>query len=224
MAAVTVASVIAGAQTRSDIGLSTFLSPAEWLGFVNSAYKALWSAVIGANPDFRVSNQTVNITSTAAPQAALPADFMDTRAVIRDFGLQSEEILEREQFRNARRELKRSYRIDGVNLVIEPYQQSIGTYTHRYNPDAPVLAGGDSTDAELGRFSEFLELHVAISARIKDESPSDSLMDQLWGQPGRKRGAIDDVREWAAGKRSADPDKPEDVRTRRRRGWPTRWP
>jgi len=224
MAAVTVASLIADAQTLSDIGLSSFISPAEWLTLVNDAYRALWSTVIGANPDFRVSNQTVTITNTATPQAALPADYMDTRAVIRDYGSQSEEILEREQFRDARQTNKRSYRLDGVNLVIEPYQMSIGVYTHRYNPDAPVLAAPDSTDVELGRFSEFLKLHIAIKARIKDESPSESLMDLLWGQPGRKRGAVDDVREWAAGKRSADPDKPEDVRPRRNRGWPSRWP
>lgn len=224
MAAVTVASLIADAQTISDIGLSSFISSAEWLTFVNDAYRALWATVLAANPDFRVSNQTVTITNTATPQAALPSDFLDTRAVIRDFGLQSEEILDREQFRTARRGNRRCYRVDGTNLVIEPYQLSVGSYTHRYNPDAPTLISSDSTDAELGRFSEFLKLHVAVKARIKDESPSDSLMDALWGQPGRKRGAVDDVREWAAGKRAADPDKPEDVRPRRVRGWPMRWP
>jgi hypothetical protein len=224
MAAVTVASIISDAQTISDIGLSSFLSPAEWLGLANDAYRALWNAVIAANPDFRVSNQSFTITNTASPVAALPADYFDTRAVIRDYGLQSEEILLKETFRASRRENKRSYRIDGTNVVIEPYQMSAGNYTHRYNPDAPVLDALASTDAELGRFAEFLKLHIAVKARIKDESPSDSLMDTLWGVPGRRRGAIDDVREWAAGKRSADPDKPEDVRPRRRRGWPSRWP
>jgi hypothetical protein len=224
MAAVTVASLITDAQTISDIGLSSFISSAEWLGLVNDAYRALWNAVVAANPDFRVTNQSFSITDTTVPFVALPADYMDTRAVIRDYGLQSEEILTKETFRASRRQNRRSYRVDGVNLVIEPYQMSAGNYTHRYNPDAPVLAAPDSTDAELGRFSEFLKLHMAVKARIKDESPSDSLVDALWGSPGRKRGAIDDVREWAAQKRSADPDKPEDVRPRRKRGWPSRWP
>ncbi len=41
MAAVTVASIISDAQTISDIGLSSFLSPAEWLGLANDAYRAL---------------------------------------------------------------------------------------------------------------------------------------------------------------------------------------
>jgi len=224
MAAVTVASLITDAQTLSDIGLSSFISSAEWLTLINDAYRALWSAVIDANPDFRITNQAFSIADVTSPQVALPSDYMDTRAVIKDLGMQSEEILDRTQYRTGRRKMQRSYRVDGTNLVIEPYQLSVGNYTHRYNPDAPTLAPHDSTDVELGRFSEFLKLHVAVKARIKDESPSDSLMDALWGQPGRKRGAVDAVREWAAGKRSADPDVPEDIRPRRRRGWPSRWP
>lgn len=224
MAAVTVASLISDAQTLSDIGLSSFISPAEWLTLVNDAYRALWATVLAANPDFRITNQPFSVTSTASPLVALPADYMDTRAVVKDLGSQSEEILDRTQYRTGRRQMKRSYRVDGTNLVIEPFTLSIGNYTHRYNPDAPVLQSGDSTDVELGRFSEFLKLHMAVKARGKDESPTDTFMDLLWGVPGRRRGAIDDVREWAAGKRSADPDVPEDVRPRRQRGWPSRWP
>lgn len=220
MASVTAASLIANTQLKSDIRTGSFINSAEWLTLVNDGYKALWHAVMGANPDFRITDQAVSITNTATPTQALPSDYLATRVVIRDYGLQSEEILDSMPLRVSRRGLKRSYRIDGTNLVIEPYQLSAGTYTHRYNPECPVMASNGSTDAELGRFSNFIELHAAIAARIIDEDASDSLTLELWGNPGRQqRGVIDDVRDWAKSKRTADPVLVEDVRPRGRRSW-----
>lgn len=224
MAAIAASALIANAQTKSDIRQSGFLSTAEWLVLVNDGYRKLWALVMAANPDFRITNQAFTITNIATPSAALPADYMATREVIKDLGLQSEEILSSAPYRVSRRQNKRSYRVDGVNLIIEPYQLSAGNYTHRYNPDVvQFVLTTDLMDVELSRFSEFVELHAALTARIIDESPSDSLSDSLWGTP-RNKGVADQVKDWAASKRTADPLQVEDVRPRRRRGWPSRWP
>lgn len=224
MAAIAASALIANAQTKSDIRQSSFLSTAEWLALANDAYRKLWAVVMAANPDFRINTQAFSITNTATPNAALPADYFATREVIKDFGLQSEEILSSAPFRVSRRQNKRSYRIDGQNVIVEPYQLSAGNYTHRYNPDVvQFVLTTDLMDVELSRFSEFIELHVAEKARIIDESPSDSLTLALWGN-GKVAGVADQVMDWAVSRRTSDPLMVEDVRPRRRRGWPSRWP
>jgi hypothetical protein len=221
--AVTLAQLTANAQVKSDLRGSLFLTAAptanaEWTVLINDAIKRLWREVIGINPDFRVKNTPVIITSTSSPSATLPTDFFDARAVVKDMGLASEEVLGTKPYRTARRTIERSYRIDDVNIVIEPYTLSVGNYTLRYNPDPTALAAvGDLMDAELARFSEYVEWLAARAARVIDESPTDSIDEAI-------KVGYAEVKSWAAGKRQADPPTVEDVRPRRNRGWPYRWP
>lgn len=76
-----------------------------------------------------------------------------------------------------------------------------------------------SLDAEIEQHRDYIELHAVIEAMGKTESDSSTFFRLLHGVPGTEEtGARGRVKRWASDQRSADPDKVEDVRGRRRRG------
>jgi hypothetical protein len=203
-------------QTLYDVSGSTVLSAAELDQFINDAYRKLWSEVLAINKNFRI--KSLPFTLVAGGQAqALPADFMEERYVRLNPGQENQVYLTRNNLRTGSMNYDRSYDIFGTNLVIEPLQRSAGSYSLDYIPQPPVLAAPtDALDVELDQFSDFLVYDAAIVALAREESDAGQLVALCYGVPGdpSKPGIIGRVRRWASDKRSASPDRVEDVRRR----------
>jgi hypothetical protein len=69
----------------------------------------------------------------------------------------------------------------------------------------------DILDAELDQFEDYIVFSATISAMVKGEDDASTVNDLL-NNPDV--GARARVRKWAAGQRSADPQRVEDVRGR----------
>ena len=202
--AATLAQLRARAQVLYDVSGSTVLATAEWNDLVNDAYRALWADVVSVNNDFR--NTVLPFTLTSSNTQALPDDFQDVRSVRLNPGLDTQMYLPKYPPKSGSEMFERSYRLSGSNLIIEPRQRAAGSYDLTYVPQPPVLvADGDTLDVELDQFRDFIVYHAAIAAAAREESAIEQWSALLATIAAR-------VRRWAAGQRSADPDRIEDVR------------
>lgn len=201
--AITLAQLRARAQVISDCYRFT---TAEWNDLINDGIRALYSDVVAANPDFRVSGSNFSITSTATPSASLPADFRQERAVVLDFGLTTQVYLPRFTMRDGQVSFDRSYRLEGTTIVVEPRERSIGSYRLLYVPTPPTIASdGTNLDSELEQFQDVIILHAAMLAMTSEETDISQVAVQL----GK---AMERVRPWASSLRSVDRATVEDKR------------
>lgn len=200
-----------GAKIHANKQSTPFLTDTEWTNLINKGYRALWQDVVAIDPSFRVSTEASYALTGSANAHTLPADFMEVSSVRRDPDTTREVYLTPGGVRFPRTEL--TYRLQGTLLFIEPLERSAGTYKLRYIPQAPVLTNdGDTMDAELEQFREYIELKAAIFALASEESSITELAALLGDEVAR-------VKRWASRRRSYDGDVVEDVRPRgRRRG------
>lgn len=216
--AVSSANLVTAAKTHANMQTGGPWTAQEWTDAVDRAMEALWLCVLAKQPTFRVTRATLTITAAATPSAALPATFLNALRVVRNAGTPSREVIPRYGQVDAGTPFQRTFRIEDVNLYIDPAEQSVGTYELSYNPrqTVPVV----NMDTELEQHREFVELHVAIAALDAEESPSTALQVRLYGPNGAKVR----VESWAARQRSSEPNRVRDVRGRSgfagpRRGW-----
>lgn len=191
----------------------TFVTYSQASDWVNDGIRALYDDVIDVNPDFRVTpGSTQAITDITANYFALPADFRSVRAIMSDPGTTYRDVLPRYQMRAGIRDLlRRSYRIQGSSIYIEPAERSVGNYQLLYNPIAPVLAdGNDVLDSELEQFQDVIVLHAAVMMLTKNEWDISSVGAQLAIAKQR-------AQRWARNARTVDPPSVEDVRSPPRR-------
>lgn len=216
--AITLSQLRARAEALSDQPASTtttFVTAVQFNTFVNDGIRALYDEVVKVHPDFRVTPQTAfTITNTANNFNALPADFRSVRAVIADPTTTARDPLPKYSLRTGMLEWnRRSYRLQGSNVYIEPRDNSAGTYQLLYVPTAPVLAlDADALDTELEQHQDVIVLHAAMMAATKNEWTD--MFTTLGAQFAQ---AMDRAKDWANSQRSADPDTVEDVRTPSRR-------
>lgn len=214
--AITLAQLRARSEAISDQPASsttTFVTTAQFNEFVNDGIRGLYDEIVKVHPDFRVTAETpFTITSVTANSHALPSDFRAVRAVISDPGTSLRDPLPRYALRAGMIDLqRRSYRLQGSLLYIEPADNSPGTYQLLYTPTPPILAADGSTlDVELEQFQDIIVLHAAIMALTKNEWDISAVAAQLGV-------AMQRAKDWAGNQRSADPDGVEDVRTYSRR-------
>jgi len=192
----------------------TFVTSTQAVEFINDGIRTLYNDVVDIHPDFRVSFQPqFTLSSPTANTNALPADFRNVRAVKSDPGTTYEDFLPMYALRQGRIAGRRSYRVAGSLLYIEPANWCQGTYQLLYVPQAPVLALPASTlDVELEQFQDVIALHAAVMMLTKNEWDISAVAAQLGAAKAR-------AMKWAASQRSADPPGIEDVRTRSRVRW-----
>lgn len=191
------------------------LDDADWDDLCDDAIAALWQTIVKKNVDFRVKPVDFSLTSTAVNSvdlAAIAPDFNILRSLCRDFGMSSEQYLNKVGPRTGSLGGERGYRLENTLLVIEPFELAVGNYRLKYTPQPPLLtsdSGATGTlDLELVQFVEFIVRHMAVAALVSEESPIGEQKDLF-------DAAQADVVTWASGQRSADPDTVEDVRGRR---------
>lgn len=190
---------------------------AQFNDFVNDGIRTLYNRIVTIHPDFKVSQQAnFTLTNGGTNTNALPADFRAARGVKSDPGTTYEDFLPMFAMRGGRVANRRSYRIAGSLLYIEPVYACQGIYALLYTPIAPVLTAesgaGGVLDVELEQFQEVIVLEAAIKALIKNEWSTEDVRKEL-------AAATADVIRWAKTQRSADPPRIEDVRRRPRRIW-----
>lgn len=209
--AVSLGDLKTNAQVLYDIAGSTVLSGTEWQTIIQRAYKALWADVVSVCPTFRVG--TTDFTLTTSQTQAVAADFRQVLKVLRDPGLATEVILPNFATRIAHSSWEQSYRMEGVNLVIEPLARCAGNYRLVYTKTCPAFVNDASTvDAELDQFEDVITYHAVVQAQTREETESGQFAALL--EDGRKR-----VHRWAADQRKADPSQVEDVRGSSAYGW-----
>lgn len=224
--AATLAQVVDEVQTLFDVSGSTAFQPSEWNRMVNDGYRALWADVVTANPTFRTGVDPFVIAT--GQTRALPADYSETIWVRRDPGTELQVYLDKFGARDGSRMWSRTYRNQGTNLVIEPLQNAPGNYDHVYVVQPPVLAGAApgpqvDIDPELDQFRLYPVYYAVLQAIGHDNTDGNAFFRLLYGTPdGKEPGLRGQVMRWAAGKRSKDPDRIEDVRGRSRGIWAPR--
>lgn len=208
--AVTQAQLITGARTAAGMQVDGSLTTTEWQALSDRALEAFWIDVLAINNTLRVSTQTFTITNTSTPYAALNADFMAALRLFKDFGTSGQV----EVFRSGAESNigTRTFKLEGSNIMIDPFEKSAGTYTLKYNP-LPVSLGTADLDAELAPHREYLELHMAIAALSAEESSIGDLAPRF--KVCQERAIA-----WAARQRSSQSPKIRDVRSvQYRRGY-----
>lgn len=200
-------------QVKADIASSLTLTNANVNDMINEGYRAMWSDVVDKNPAFRVTQLPFTLTSTQ--WTSLPSDFREVFTVQLNPGSSTAmRYLMTEGPKTGSSLYERTYRLEGQRLYIEPLQNCAGSYQLNYVPTCPVLtADGDTLDAELDAFADYVVLYATIAAcafEANDIGPGYVPTFAEW----QKR-----VQRWAANSRMAEPDKVEDVRRRSGWGW-----
>jgi len=73
-----------------------------------------------------------------------------------------------------------AWRIEGANVVIEPFQYAAGTYTLYYTVGPTVLVNlSDAMDADLALAQDYVATYMAIRALDKEESDTRNLRQDL---------------------------------------------
>lgn len=185
--------------------------------FVNDGIRELYETIVGVHPDFRVSQQAnFTLTASATNSNALPTDFRSARGVKSEPGTTNEDFLPMYAMRSGRGADRRSYRISGTNVFIEPQWRCQGVYALMYVPVSPTLpADGSTLDSDLEQFQDAIVYHAAMKARAKVEWDVSAVGALLQLAMGR-------ALKWAKTQRSADPPRIEDVRRYGRRIWAVR--
>lgn len=208
--AVTLAQLVDKAQVLFDVSGSTAFTQAQWEAMVNDGYRALWADVTAANKYWRVTRDSFTIAS--GQTRALPAGYQETVNVIRDPGTNSEQYLDRLGPRDGSRRFSRTYRLQDAQLYIEPLLNAPGPYAHDYIPAPAALTAIVNMDVELEQWQMYPVYYTVLEAIGHDNTDGNAFFRLLYGAPPNEPGLRGQVMKWAAGKRSADPDRVEDVR------------
>jgi len=211
VAGVPLESLVTKARTAANMQVGGPWDSDEWDAAINDAVTAFYVDCAAVNNAWRVTRLPFSITTQATPYTALPSDFANVFKVTKDPG-QSNRC---EVYRSGdERAGERTYRVEGVNLWIDPLEQSVGSYELRYNPLPAVLTPAVNLDQELAPHREYFELHAAIKCLVSEESSPAALMALF-------KACQERAQTWAKGQRSSDPVRPRDVRPRGY--WPGRF-
>jgi len=204
MAGVPLESLVSRARTAANMQVGGPWGDDEWDAAINDAVTAFYTDCGAVNAGWRVTPTTLTITDTATPYAPLPADFGAVFKVTKDANSSDRCPIFRAGDEQAG---KRTYRVEGVNLYIDPLEWSVGVYELRYNPLPVILTPLVNLDAELAPHREYFELHAAIKCLASEESSTSNLAPLFAVCKARAEA-------WAGRQRSFDPVRPRDVRPR----------
>ena len=148
-------------QVKADVASSLTFTNAQVNDVINEAYRAMWSDVIDKNPAFRVTASALTLTNGQTTN--LPSDFRSVFTVQLNPGSTTAmRYLTVQGPKTGSQTFEKTYRLQGSQLWIEPLQNCAGSYQLNYNPACPVLtADGDTLDAELDAFADYVVLYAA---------------------------------------------------------------
>jgi hypothetical protein len=172
--AVTLQNLIDGASDLSDYVNNPAVSTATWTRWANRGIEKAYRLLFGVYPGhFQTGVSTTTIVGGAGGNTiARPATMRQLAHVAKDATSPSlRRAIRRynEGEKEAQGDL--AWRIEGANVVIEPFQYAAGTYTLYYVVGPTVLVNvGDALDADLAFAADYVETYMAIKALDKEES------------------------------------------------------
>ena len=187
----TLANLVAEAEQRANQESKTLVSPAEWRRYTNLAISELYDRIVAVNPHYYVSSADFTLSSANSVALSTLTNFWKLRGV--------------------------DFRIGSRSLDVRPFdfmsernrfssQNFAGTYTAWWTPTPPSLsADGDTLDAILDVWAEYITVTAAIQAVAKEES-------DLTGLAALKQALIERI-SVSAGTRSAEPGQAADLST-----------
>lgn len=173
----TLANLRQRAQQRADQENSTLCSTAEWNQWINDGWRELYEALIGWGQEYYLSSAPY-MTTVGVDTYALPADFWRARGVDALVGgetlsLRSFMFEERNRYKLSgtwRRGEAIYYRLRGSNIAFIPAPTVATTITLWYYPTPVTLVNdADTIDGVVG-WDDFVVLHAARKAAVKEES------------------------------------------------------
>lgn len=156
-----------------------FVSDAELLEYVDSAWTRLYALYAKAWPERFQTTQTVT-TSSGTATYALPADYLGTISVDCQVGsvyypLPLIEEYQRNDFQTGYSVNPAGYRVIGENLVVIPTPTATLSIRHTYLPTAtPITSSATTIDGVLGH-ERLIELDVALRLKAKEEADTAAL-------------------------------------------------
>lgn len=202
------------ARQRADMANSNFVSPTEWISYINYSYAELYDILVSKFEDYYDTELVFSVaTGNSFP---LPVDFYKMRGV--DRAVSGTEYYTIRPFtfedRNNRRRaaLYRGlyptirYRILGQNLIFTPDDAATGQYRMFYIPRAATLTAGTDTVDGINGWEEYIVVDAAIKALTKEESDTNVLMMQ-------KQGLLKRIEDMAQNRDAGECEKVTDVTT-----------
>lgn len=179
---------------RTDQQNSTFITDAELLRYINTAYKELYNKLLQANSTYFMSEQTVNLIANQRAYA-LPSDFYKIQGV--DINTTTSEKITAKpySFENRNRQNyicgynSQNYRyvIQGDEIIFIPTPQSATTATLYYIPVTPTISAGTDTVTSVNGGYQYLIADVCrrIAMKAEDSNVNEFILE--------KREAIQDI-------------------------------
>lgn len=189
--ATTLAQIRGRAQRLADMENSDYVDDAEWLDYINEGLGNLHDKLIAKSEDYALSSSSITIVN-GTDTYNLPSDFYKLRGVDMVRGGNNPNITlhpfmfaERNRRQYATGHLDPGYvyqyHIQGTQIRFIPTPSASDSVTVWYAPTVTQLASdGDTVDSFiLDTWCQWVVLHAAIRAGIKEESDTSQLERQL---------------------------------------------
>lgn len=167
------------ARQTADMVNSQFITDAELLNYINSAYFELYDKLVGLYEDYFITSTTFTLAASAT--YTLAADFYKLRGL--EYQNSSSDYVTLDRFnwedRNRGRQAYRMfgdtpalrYRVVGSTIHVEPADQCAGTYQVWYIPSLTALAvDADVVNTQMTRngWDEYIVVDAAIRMLEKE--------------------------------------------------------
>lgn len=171
MAVVTVADIKAKAIAWADMENSDFISPGDWILFIDSAYKELYDLLVSKFEDW-FTDEPVPFTVAAGTNThTLGSDFFKVRAIDRDMGGGNFKEVSTFNFSDRNQGAAEvRYRLVKNKLVFKPDTLAPGDYQIWQVPVATSLTDVTDTVDGVNGWEDFIAVGAAIMALTKEES------------------------------------------------------
>ncbi len=194
--AVTVDDLRPQARQRADMVNANFVSPSEWVSYIDKSYKELYDQLVVSFEDYYTIMTQFTVAS-GETSYSLPADFYKLRGVDRAMGGSNFYALRRFVFedRNRRGYYQRyrgvqpyiAYRLMANSIIFSPEDQAPGDYRMWYVPAATTLTSGADTIDGINGWESYVVVGAAIMALMKEESDISALLLEKQGIEKRIR-------------------------------------
>jgi hypothetical protein len=149
--------------------------------FINEAAKMLWRKMLTSDESLASLQAEFTLDATpAGARVATPAGFWRAQGL--DIYPDADNVEEVFTFNFADRNKSgyRGYRIQGDELIVQPFRNAAGPYRIYYVPDyTPLVDDSDELPAMLDRHDEYIVVAAAIDVKDVREMDTSALLTRL---------------------------------------------
>lgn len=189
MTTATVSAIRTSARQLADMENSNFVSPTEWISYINKGYKELYDMLVAKFEDWYTVVSSPITVAEGSTTLTLPTGFYKLRGVDKDIGGGNFQPIgmfnfndrgRRASYRTLRgRSSQTGYRLVGSTIYLNPPEFAPGTYQVWYTPVASTLTSENDTVEGVNGWEHYIELFAALQALAKEESDVSVVAAQL---------------------------------------------